>query len=173
MDLPKRKAIRLPNYDYSSPGAYFVTICTQDKQNLFWKSDTNTDKHIEADSAVSQNETPLPADLTKYGAVVNRAIKNIPAIYPDVILEKYVVMPNHIHLLLRIDGGEDGSADTAPSVSVIVGQMKRWASKQAGHTLWQKSFHEHVIRGERDFLEIWKYIDANPYKWENDCYFVP
>ena len=81
-------------------------------------------------------------------------------------------MPNHVHLILRLHHVEDGRMISAPSVSTIVAQMKRWASRQAGMALWQKSFHEHVIRGERDYREIWEYIETNPAGWAGDRYFA-
>ena len=93
-------------------------------------------------------------------------------IYPAVSIEKYVIMPNHIHLLLRINAGGDGRLIAAPTLSTAIGQMKRRASKEAGKGLWQKSFHDHVIRNEQDFREIWEYIDANPAKWAEDRYYT-
>ena len=61
---------------------------------------------------------------------------------------------------------------SAPTVSTVVGQMKRWASRQAGTALWQKSYHEHVIRNENDYREIWEYVDTNPARWAYDRYFA-
>ena len=60
---------------------------------------------------------------------------------------------------------------SSPTVSTVIGQMKRYASKQAGISLWQHSFHDHVIRGERDYQKIWAYIDENPYHWREDCFY--
>lgn len=82
-------------------------------------------------------------------------------------------MPNHIHLILVLNepSGRMISAPTK-SLSTIVGSMKRYASRVAGFPLWQKSFHDHVIRNEPDYLRIWQYMDSNPLKWEEDCYHV-
>ena len=110
--------------------------------------------------------------LTSYGEIVDLAIRNIPAAYPQVTVDNYVIMPNHVHLLLQIHSDEGGRMLSAPTVGVIIGQMKRWASKQAGKSLWQKSFHEHVIRNENDYREIWEYIDNNPAKWLEDRYYT-
>ena len=139
MDLPKRKRIRLPEYDYSSPGAYFVTICTQDRKCIL--------SSITVGAAISR---PPEVRLTRYGEIVDLAIRNIPSVYPNVSVDHSVIMPNHVHLILRICDEESGRQIAAPTVSSVIGQMKRWASIQAKTTLWQKSFHEHVIRGERD-----------------------
>ena len=157
MDLPKRKQLRLPDYDYSSNGAYFVTVCTQDRRCIL------------SDIAVGADIIRPPIlHLTKYGEIVEHAIGCIPSVYPHVSVDHRVIMPNHVHLILRIQSDEDGRLIAAPTVSTVIGQMKRWASKQAGIPLWQKSFHEHVIRNEKDYLEIREYIENNPAKWAED-----
>ena len=162
MDLPNRKRIRLPNYDYSSPGAYFITICTQDRNCIL--------SSIAVGAAISR---PTEVRLTRYGEIVDLAIRNISSIYPSISVDHYVIMPNHVHLILQIHSVEGGRMISAPTVSTVVGQMKRWASRQAGAALWQKSYHEHVIRNENDYREIWEYIDTNPAKWAEDRYYAP
>lgn len=158
-DLPKRKPIRLPEYDYSAPGAYFVTICTQDRRRIL--------SDIAVGAATSR---PPELHLTAYGEIVDLAINNISAAYPGFFVDAYVIMPNHVHMILRICSNEDGRQIAAPTISTVVAQAKRWASMQAGTALWQKSFHEHVIRNERDYREIWEYIENNPARWAEDRY---
>ena len=161
MDLPKRKQNRIPEYDYSAPGAYFVTICTQDRRCIL--------SNITVGAATSR---PPEVILTSYGEIVDLAINRIPTVYPGVSVDHYVIMPNHVHMILRICSGEDGRQIAAPTVSTVIGQMKRWASVRAGAALWQKSFHDHVIRNEEDFREIWDYIDTNPARWAEDRYYT-
>lgn len=161
MNLPKRKRIRLQSYDYSAPGAYFVTVCTHERRCIF--------SSIAVGAAISR---PPEVRLTRYGEIVDLAIRNIPSVYPNVSVDHSVIMPNHIHLILRIHPVEGGRMISAPTVSMVVGQMKRWASKQSGTALWQKSYHEHVIRGESEYREIWEYIEANPAKWAEDRYYM-
>ena len=161
MDLPKRKRIRLPNYDYSSPGANFITICTKEKRCTL--------SDIAVGAAISR---PPEVRLTRYGEIVDLAIRNIPSVYPNVSVDHSVIMPNHIHLILRLHHVEGGRMISAPTVSTVVGQMKRWASKQAGTALWQKSYHEHVIRNEDDYRQIWEYIENNPARWVEDRYYI-
>ena len=161
MDWPKRKQIRLPEYDYSTPGAYFVTICTQDRRCIL--------SEIAVGAAISR---PPEVRLTRYGEIVDLAIRTISSVYPNVSVDRSVIMPNHIHLILRLHHVEDGRMISAPTVSTVVGQMKRWASRQAGTALWQKSYHEHVIRNENDYREIWEYVDTNPARWAYDRYFA-
>lgn len=81
-------------------------------------------------------------------------------------------MPNHVHLIVVLRGG-GGRPKVAPTISRIVQQFKGAVSKQAGFALWQKSFHDHVIRGVGDYEKIWQYIDTNPRKWEDDCFYCP
>ena len=91
--LPKRRGLRLPRYDYSHPGGYFVTICTKDRS------------HCLASASVGADDLGVPQmELTEIGRMVKKWINSIPAAYPNVILEQYVVMPNHVHLFLRIAG---------------------------------------------------------------------
>ena len=160
MELPKRKPNRLTEYDYSQPGAYFITICTKNKKKLFWEN---------VGASIARPEKP---QLSFYGNVVQEAILNIPKIYPTISVDNYVVMPNHIHLLLQIHTDDSGRAMLAPTISKVVQQMKGYVTKQLGASIWQKLFHDHVIRGEMDYLEIWNYIEGNPSKWEEDCFYV-
>ena len=161
MGYPKRKRNRLEHYDYSSPGAYFVTICTFEKKKLFWSD------HV-LDSIASPSAVQLPFSLSETGALVDKAIQNIPLHYTSITIDRYVIMPNHVHLLLQIHEQPEGNFTC---LQTVIGQMKRWTSKQAEFPIWQKSFHEHVVRNKNDYLEIWSYIDSNPIRWQDDCYF--
>lgn len=160
MELPERKRIRLQGYDYSQAGCYFITVCTRDRKCLFWEP-------VGAD-IIRPGRLPLSA----HGEEAERAVLHIPVCYPQVTLHQWVVMPNHVHLLLQITeaGGRMLSAPTR-SVSTVVGQMKRAVSKALGMPVWQKGFYDHIVRDENDFLRIWTYIDANPAKWAEDRYY--
>ena len=157
-----RKRNRLMAYDYSSPGAYFITICTLNKQCFL--------------SRISVGATtgrPPKVHLTDCGNAVEQAIITIPKKYPAVVVDSYCIMPNHVHLLIRICSTADGRPMVAPTVSTIIQQMKGAAVKAAGKSFWQKSFHDHIIRDENDYQKIWEYIEANPFKWSDDCFYVP
>ncbi len=159
MDLPKRKANRLKNYDYSSNEMYFITICTKNKEHILGKS-------VGAPIA-----RPPEIHLSPYGEITKYAIEQISVHYSAVSVEKYVIMPNHIHLLLLIDTyNKNGRPMVAPTISVVIQQMKGYVSKQIGFSPWQKLFHDHVIRNEKDYEKIWEYIDTNPVKWKEDFY---
>ena len=167
MERPRRKRNRWDDWDYSAPGYYFITVCTLDRRCLFWASRVGAD--------IIRPEHP---SLSRAGVLVEQGILSIPRHYSGISLEKYVIMPNHIHLILRIldTCGRMISAPTQPlptrkPIPVVIGQMKRSVSKQFGHPIWQKGFYDHVIRNEADYLRIWQYIDQNPAKWREDCYY--
>ena len=113
---------------------------------------------------------PQESVLSDIGEVVDTAIKNIPVVYSCVRVDKYVVMPNHIHVILNIENNR-GSALRSPTINTIVNQMKGYVTKQIGFSIWQKSFHDHIIRTEQEYREISDYIDQNPQKWQEDCYY--
>ncbi|MBO5322734.1 MAG: transposase [Oscillospiraceae bacterium] len=160
MDFPRRKPARLSHFDYSAPGAYFITICTKDHKCIFW---ANTETSINA------QQKPL---LSKYGSIVEEAICNISVHYPAISVDQYVIMPNHVHLLLQIHTDEYGRPMVVPTISTVVQQLKGVVTKYIGHSVWQKLFHDHVIRGERDYSKIWEYIANNPAKWTDDCFYI-
>lgn len=157
MELPKRKKIRLEGYDYTSCGAYFVTICVADRNALMW--------NVGAD-IIRPNEPPL----SQYGEIVKIAIDAIPTHYDNVVVDKYCIMPDHVHIILFFMPDENGRIISAPTLSVIIGSMKRWVSRQIGIPIWQKSFNDRIIRNEQGYREIWKYIETNPEKWEEHCF---
>lgn len=158
MELPKRKNIRLKEYDYSQNGAYFVTICSKDREQLFWR--------VGATFGRPQDEY-----LSNIGKLVDDEIKKISTIYENVSIENYVIMPNHVHMIILI-ANDGGRPEDAPTVSQIVQQFKGSISKQAGRSLWQKSFYVHIVRNEQDYQEIWNYIDSNPLRWAEDKYYI-
>ena len=159
MEQPKRKKNRLKSYDYSQNGAYFITICTEKRKCLLGTI-------VGASLA-----RPAHVRLTEWGHATEQAILRIPQCYPDVRLEKYVVMPNHIHLLLMIDTLH-GRPRVAPTISRIVQQTKGLATKMIGKPIFQKSFHDRIIRDGAEYDEIWQYIDTSPLRWELDCFYT-
>jgi REP element-mobilizing transposase RayT len=153
-NTPERKSIRLKGHDYAQAGVYFTTICTKDKAFFFW--DAGTAKHI---------GRPCLFDV---GMAVDTAINNIPKIYDGVLVDKYNIMPNHVHLILQIT-----SSGRTVAVPTIINQMKGYVTRIIGKSVWQGRFNDRIIRDEKEYLLIWKYIDENPLKWEDDRYYVP
>lgn len=163
-NLPKRKTIRLNGYDYSTSGYYFITICTHNRQQLFWKAGI-----VGADSIRPQTDMQ---ELSEYGNTVDIAINAINSHYHNVTVDKYIIMPNHIHMILRTTNiDKNGRIISAPTIMTVIGQMKRCVSKEVGFSIWQKSYYEHIIRDENDYRKIWEYIDNNIVNWDNDRYY--
>lgn len=162
MTLPKRKDIRFKNHDYSQNGAYFITVCVKDRHNLLWNNNVG---------AISDRLLCHPLPLSDIGKIIGDEIHKIGAIYDNVLIDKYVIMPNHIHMIIILKDYEDGRPKVAPTISRIMQQFKGSISKQVGFPMWQKSFYDHIIRNEEEYQKIWEYIDTNPLKWQEDCYY--
>lgn len=168
VEYPRRKRLRLPEYDYSQNGAYFITICTQNRAKLFGS--------VRADSISAR--------------MISDIFEKTISEYNDVDCPIYVVMPNHFHAIIVIQkdyyqkGFARADMESAPTLSEIVQSFKRRSTieyiKLVKHGLaepfdkkiWQRSYHDHIIRNEKDFQMIWKYIDENPLNWENDCLYI-
>ena len=156
MELPKRKPTRLNGYDYSVPGAYFITICSHNREYLF-------------SNIVGEGLCALPQNiLTPIGIEVEKSIQFINDNYIGVRIDKFVIMPNHIHLIVVLDNtGGRGN----PPLQNIIGQLKSYITNKFDNTIWQRSYHDHIIRNEEDYKKIWNYIDTNVLKWEKDCFY--
>ena len=164
--LPERKRNRLQNYDYSANGVYFITVCTKDKKNILWAK-------IQPDFV--GEDIILPPDsinLSPYGRIAKDAIENISKHYSNIEVLQYVIMPNHIHLMLFIPYNDGGRIISSPtnegSIITAIGQMKRNISKRIGAGIWQRSFHDHIVRDKNDYEKISKYMYENPMKWQYD-----
>ena len=121
MDLPKRKNIRLHNYNYSYNGAYFITICTKNKENLLWKN-------VGANCVRPLDQLPL----SKIGIVIENEIYKLNTVYENIKVDKYQIMPNHIHLIIFIYEDSNGRTQFAPTISRIIKQFKGSITKQEG-----------------------------------------
>ena len=162
--LPQRKPTRLRNYDYSQTGYYFITICTRNKQKIL------------CDIVGAIHESP-EIKLNSNGIIVDKYINQLYNRFA-LKIDKYVIMPNHIHLIGIIDERSirESTLRKRSIISNAMGYLKMNTSRDihkngyAGD-VWQRSFHDHIIRGEKDYLKIWNYIDTNPQKWEDDCFY--
>ena len=143
MKLPKREKNRLENYDYSQEGAYFITICVKDRKPILSKI-VGDDAHI------------VPQ---KYGRILEKYIRNVPEI------EKYVIMPDHVHLIIRINNGTMWASSPTRNVATIVRSLKTLTTKEIGEPIFQRSYYDHIIRNQDDYNEKWEYIENNPKKW--------
>jgi len=160
MELQDRKKLRLVNYDYSSQNYYFVTICTHDKKCIFGK----------------------PNILNEYGIIAAKEIENISNHFERIKVDKYVIMPNHIHAIIIIgcDGTLHNNSERSrpfPTLSSIIGLYKSGVSKHihklnVNINVWQKYYYDHIIRNKNDYENIWNYIENNPIKWEEDSLYI-
>ena len=164
--LLKRKNIRLKNYDYSECGAYFITICTKEKQKIL------------SNIVGAIHESPeMNVELTRSGKIVDKYIQASKTRF-DIEINHCVIMPNHVHLVIEIIPNDIRAIRESPLrsrsvVSQVVGFIKANSSKEFNKInpdieMWQRGFYDHIIRNKRDYEEISKYIYENPMKWELD-----
>ena len=151
-NLPQRKNIRLKYYDYSLEGYCFITICTKNRECILSTIKLNNNKNYNM-------------ALTPIGEKVDQYLNKVRNIYLNISIDEYIVMPNYIHIILIIQKKEKNS------ISKIIQQFKGMVTKDLGYSIWQKLFHEHIIRNEKEYLKIKQYIINNPYNWENDKYY--
>ena len=149
MSYYARKSPRIPNYDYSTQNYYFITICSHNRRCIFGTVEK----------------------LSEIGEIAEKHIAQLPTHYEDISVEKFVVMPNHVHMILALNC--HGKYD----VQQIIGQYKSGVSREVGKkysldSVWQRSFHDHVIRSQAAFEKIWLYIEGNPQCWKDDYFFI-
>lgn len=167
--LPKRKPTRLESFDYSETGAYFITICTEHRKNILSVIRPNYNTVGEG--------SPLP-HLLRYGEIAETWIQKIPGKYPEIAADCYVIMPNHIHLLLSINRN-NGRGDPSSTIDSVVRWLKYHITAEInglrgvkGEKIFQRSFYDHVVRNRNDYNEIYKYIEENPLRWQLDKLYM-
>lgn len=159
MNLPKRKDIRLKNYDYSQSNAYFVTICTHNRVKLFG----------EIVGATLRGRPNRPDKM------IENWIFELERKYPNLQIDKYIIMPDHIHLLISVNNKATGDHTGSPLPDIIdwfktmttneyIRGVKSGIYPPFDKHIWQRNYFEHVIRCKQDYEETWQYIDENPLK---------
>ena len=204
MQLPQRKSTRLKYFDYGTTGAYFITICTENRRKILSKivgdvfdvsqfaRDSANDKikpvgdgvldvpqliHNNANGIIKPVgdgvlDVPQNVELLSCGIIADKFINQIDDFYDDITVDQYVIMPNHIHMILIVS--ENGSSGTPTptrqnsTVSHFVSTFKRFCNKDCGQNIWQRGFYDHVIRNRDDYEKIKKYIYENPMCWYYD-----
>ena len=158
MDNEIRKPNRLQEYDYATVGAYFITICTKDRAEILSKI-----------RIVGEGLCALPhIELTDVGKMVEQSIQYIDRTIPGFSVDRYVIMPNHVHLLITLSAIPETGGHRGPPLHKVIGQFKSYTTHTYGRVLWQRSYYDHVIRGEQDYRDVWEYIDQNPARWRED-----
>lgn len=178
-ELPVRKDIRLKNYDYSRSGYYFITICTQNRIDWLGK--------------IVVGQGFYSCRLSDAGIITETELIRLEARYKNLKIDKYTIMPNHVHIIIlnedcQIRDGKDEICQTPkrqeqsprPTMMDAVCSFKSITAKAfnkenatIGKVLWQSRFHDHIIRNEAEYCKIWQYIDENPLRWTEDCYYEP
>ena len=171
--MPKnRKSIRLQSFDYSQPSLYYVTICTEHRGNIL--------------GFIHRGEMIL----NEYGRIAENEWLNTKIIRPNMDLDYFVIMPDHLHGIIIITDPRTGVSRYAPtnattgtsmnqfrspsqSLGAIIRGYKSTVTKQInemrktpGLKFWQRNYYEHIVRNENDLYRIRKYIKQNPLKWE-------
>ena len=165
-ELPKRKHPRLKNFEYSACGAYFVTVCTQNRRCLL--------SHIVGRGLAPAEENIL--EYTSFGKVAEKQLKLLEDRYSFLTVDQYVIMPNHIHMILIFDD-EMAGASPRPTLMDVICAYKSLTTIECRRNgfkgkLFQNSFFEHIIRNLDDYQNIVKYIYENPTQWYYDKLYV-
>lgn len=154
--LPKRKHPRLKSDVYDLDGMCFITICTRNRSACL--------------SVLRSAEDGTEVCLTEIGTAVQQYLLRIGEVYPDVCVDTYVIMPDHIHLLLRICGNvctPEGGWSPAVHTRMVktIRSFKTMVSKQLGFSIWQTSFYDRIVRNRTEYLDCKRYILENPARW--------
>ncbi len=170
-ELKKRKTIRLKGADYNRNSAVFLTICTKDRRCILSRvvgTGVPDGPSIHGISNIPRIE------LTEYGQIADKYLRQLNDFYNHISIEDYVIMPNHIHILLWVKGDENGPSGTpVPTVqnsipSRFVSTFKRFCNKEYGMNIWQARSFDHIIRNYNDYEEHRRYIYENPIRWYYD-----
>lgn len=168
-----RRSIRLQGYDYSKAGLYFITLCCHNRRCIFGKI------------VVAKDDPSTKMKLNDGGIIADRCWVEIPNHFPNAILHEYVIMPNHVHGIIELKNV--GAENLQPrrnefqkmiprSIASIVKGFKigvtKWFRNNTDiHTVWQRNYYEHIIRDDRAYRNISKYIANNPANWKGDKFY--
>ena len=186
-ELPKRKRLRLSGFDYSNSGIYFITVCTKDRKKILSKIVTPRTQSVVGTGVPDCPESGVPdcpekgvpdcpkPELTIYGMVVEKYLNQMNEFYEHISVLNYVIMPNHIHVLLYVkDNGQSrtpvptGIVRANSAYSKFVSTLKRFCNKEIGENIWQSRSHDHIIRNSDDYDKHLRYILENPKNWYYD-----
>ncbi len=157
--LPKRKLLRLQNYDYSQCNAYFVTVCTHKRQQLFGTI---------APSPVGATLCGRPNNPDK---MIEKWINELGNKFDKVLIDCFYIMPDHLHLIIVIqEGGKASLEDVIAWLKTMttndyINGVKSGLFTPFDNKLWQRSYYDHIIRNEQDLEEKRDYILTNPIRW--------
>ena len=170
-ELPKRKDLRIKHFDYSSAGAYFVTICTKDRKRIL----SDITKSPVGVGALDDPSIPQ-TQLTEIGKIAEKYLLSSENI-SGVKIDRYVIMPDHIHAIiflypdeysLRKDGSSRAPTPTNEMLPHVISTFKHFCNKEIGNNIFQRGYIEHIVRDREDYQTRIKYIYENPIRWYYD-----
>ncbi len=174
MEYPNRQSRRLRGYDYTQNGAYFITICTEGRQLILGNTV----------GATPCGRPPLRNHPGHPDKMIEKWLLKLESKFPGIDICDYVIMPNHIHFIVRKMDDQTNSGDHMGSpLRDIVGWFKTMSTNEYirgvknnlyipfTKRLWQRNYYEHIIRDENDYLRIAEYIQNNPLNWEQDSLY--
>jgi len=183
-ELKKRKTTRLKGGNYNQNQAIFLTICTKERRcilsHIVGNGVPDGEKIVgngvpDSPKIVGTGVLDGPKiELTGYGQIADKYIQQLNAFYDNLSVESYVIMPNHIHIMLWVKGRENEELGApAPTVqnsipSRFVSTFKRFCNKEYGTNIWQYRSFDHIIRNSKDYEEHLRYIYENPMRWYYD-----
>jgi putative transposase len=157
MEKHQRRSIRLPDYDYTQPGAYFVNLVVQDRQPILGE--------IQAGQMM----------LSRLGQVVRKVGSELPRHYPHLAMDILMIMPNHVHLIMELTCAPVRRGETRRGLPEMVRALKSFSARQInrlrntpGVPVWQRNYYDHIIRTQDEWERIRWYIENNPGLWEED-----
>ena len=160
MELKYRTANRLPGYDYGVIGCYFVTLCTHHRQPIFCMEKSTVGNSLRAVPKHAPNQ------------IIRKWIIETQKKYKNIAIEQYVIMPDHLHLMVEINEQCPGCSVSEAmhffktmTTNEYIRGVKKGVLHEFDTKLWQRSYYDHVIRNQQDYDEIWQYIENNPEKW--------
>ncbi len=163
MKYPQRKLHRLKNWDYRQPGYYHITICTKDRRPIL--------------CSIRQNGLETEIIPTEIGRIIQENWESLPLYYPNVKIDYFCLMPNHIHGIIIIEPSQQDPTKSLDDIvrgfkSVTTRAYNQLVSDQHKNTLWQTSFYDEIIRNDQMLLDVRKYIYGNPSKWLADSLYT-
>jgi len=151
-NIHHRKSIRLKNYDYSKPGVYFITICTNNREQIFGE--------------INYGEM----NLNQYGIIIEQHLTNLQNHYSYIELDTFIIMPDHLHAIIK-----SNHLDERRPLSEIIRGFKSFSAQQInkmrqtnGMPFWQRNYYEHIIRNHNELNKIREYITNNPLGWDDE-----
>jgi len=176
----EHKSHRLKNYNYGSNGSYFITICVKNKECLLGEIsvvavDAHGDRQTDnINDLIYLKSTSAKMILSDFGHIAEKYIETSKAVYSGLTVDNYIIMPNHIHMIISLNN-ESEECKLHPWHDMIpqyISSFKTLVTKEIGFSIFQRDYHDHIIRNEKEYEKISDYIDTNPSNWVADRFYM-